>query len=398
MTGNGPLLAALIAFLALIPKSRQLLRDPGNPALRATCGVLASLGVAEVVSWGPVYHAIGQLSGVPNLARYLMHLCALVAAAAVQSLFLHLSDPRTARKRTAHRWLLLAAIAVIMGGVFLVAGFDVEDPQNFADRYAGAPWMREYMVSFLAYLALAMIDIMRMSIRYSRQLPASALRTGLRVLTAGALVGLIYVVHKAGFILLVSLGGPKPWPEGPVSTVLILLGIVLVSAGLVIPSAAKAAVAVRQWPGQYRLYRAMHPLWRALYDLDSTANLTPPRRRPPLSTLGVETYRRVIEILDGLRRHDGYLDPAAGEEAARAAAAAGRSAAEARAAGDAASIAAMVDYIMRTPEASRRPPSPAAAPGFMDEPDIDASVRHLAAVSRLFPAALAQQKAHDHAH
>ncbi|MBG0564968.1 MAB_1171c family putative transporter [Actinoplanes aureus] len=397
MSDYTPLLAGTVAFAALVPKTTQLLRDPGNPALRATCGVLASLGAAQVISCGPVYHVIGQVSGVPNLGRYLIHLCALIAAAAVQSLFLHLGDPATARRRAAHRWLLLALAAAIMGAAVVVADFSVEDAENFADRYAGAPWMREYMISFLAYLALAMVDIMRMSIRYARQLPASALRLGLRLLSAGALVGLVYVVHKAVFILVISLGGALAWSEGPVSQALIGLGIILVSAGLVIPSIVRAANALRQWPGQYRLYRAMYPLWRALHDLDSAATLHKPRRRPPLSTLGVETYRRVIEILDGLRRHDGYLDPAAGEQAAGAAIAAGRTPEEARAAGDAASIAAMIDYLSRTPQASRRPPRPSTALAVPEEPDLDASVRHLAAVSRLLPAALAQLEAHDDA-
>ncbi|WP_328459305.1 hypothetical protein OHA21_26755 [Actinoplanes sp. NBC_00393] len=390
MSDYTPLLAGAVAFAALIPKTTQLLRDPRNPGLRATCGVLASLGVAQVISCKPVYHAIGQLSGVPNLGRYVIHLCALIAAAAVQSLFLHLGDPATARRRAAHRWLLLAVVAAVMGAVFLIADFAVEDAEHFADRYAGAPWMREYMISFLAYLALAMVDIMRMSLRYSRQLPASALRAGLRLLSTGALVGLIYVVHKGFFILVVSLGGAVPWSERPVSRALIGLGITLVSVGLVLPTIVRTAGALRQWPGQYRRYRAMYPLWRALHDLDSGATLHPPRRRPPLTTLGVETYRRVIEILDGLRSHDGYLDPSAGASAAAAAIAAGQTPASARAAGDAASIAAMLNYLTGTPPERRRPPTSSAGLPLLDDSDLDASVQHLAAVSRLLPAALAR--------
>ena len=385
MSDQTPLIAACIAFTALTPKTVQLVRDPHNPALRATCGVLASLGVAELVSWYPSYHAIGQLTGVPNLARYLMHLCALVAAAVVQSLFLHLSDPATARVRARWRWLILAVVAVVMGVAFQLADFAVEDSEHFADRYATAPYMREYMLGFLAYLALAMVDIMRMSLRYSRQLPPSALRLGLRILALGALDGLVYVIHKSTFILITNHGIDLPWPEGPATQILILLGIALVSSGLVIPSVAKSFTTIRQWPGLYRLHRDMFPLWQALYALDSSVNLNPPSRRPPLATLHVEMYRRIIEILDGIRQHSAYLDPAASRAAAGAAREAGLPPQEVRAIGDAASIAAMVDYVSTTPPHERVPTAATEADTLVlaEEDDVEAALR-LAAISRAY--------------
>ncbi|BCJ56251.1 hypothetical protein Asp14428_77260 [Actinoplanes sp. NBRC 14428] len=397
MSDPVPLVAAAIAFLALAPKTVQLVRDPRNPALRATCGVLGSLGLAQIVAWQPSYHAIGQLTGVPNLARYLMHLCALVAAAVVQSLFLHLNDPATARTRARWRWLLLAVVAVVMGISFHLADFAVEDARTFADRYATAPYMREYMLGFLAYLALAMVDIMRMSLRYSRRLPPSALRFGLRVLALGALDGLLYVIHKTTFILVAARGVDVPWPEAPTAQFLISLGIALVSSGLVIPSVAKVLVAARQWPGSYRLYRDMLPLWQALYALDNSVNLNPPGRRPPLSTLDIEMYRRIIEILDSIREHSAYLDRDASEAASRAALEAGLPPGEARAIGDAAAIAAMIDYVSRTAPADRVPAAGGDADTLVlaEEHDTEAA-RRLAAISRAFagsPIVRAQREA-----
>lgn len=402
MIDYSPLFAALIAFAVLTPKTIQLIRDPHSPALRCACGVLGSLGIAELISWYPLYHAIGQVSGVPNLARYLMHLCALVAAAAVQALFLHLSDPATARVRTRWRWLILGVVAVIMAVAFHLAAFDIEDVEHFSDRYAAAPYMREYMMGFLAYLALAMIDIMRMSVRYSRQLPPSALRLGLRVLALGALDGLIYVIHKATFILATSWGMDLPWSERPATRVLIVVGIALVSSGLVIPSAAKALDAAREWPARYRLYRDMQPLWQALYSLDHSMNLTPPTRRLPLTTLPVDLYRRMIEILDGIREHGAYLDPAAAEAATRAAHDEDLPAGEVRAVGDAASIAAMIDYVTATAPAARV--STVAddddSLALAEEHDLDAA-RRLAAISRAYatsPIVAAQRNSRLPAH
>lgn len=381
------LVAALVAFLALAPKAVQLGRDPRNPALRATCGVLAALGVAEVVNWHPTYHALGVLTGQPNIARYLIHLCALVAAASIQSLFLHLSDPATARASARIRWLILVVVAAAMGVVFFLADFDVEDVDHFADRYGSAPWMREYMLAFLAYLTLAMADIMRMSLRYSRRLPASALRLGLRVLTAGALVGLAFCLHKAAFLIVTTTGGTVPWSEGSVSGVLIVLGILLVAAGLVIPSAAKAGTAVREWPGRYRVHRDLLPLWQAVHDLDPGFTLHPPRRLPPPSTIEVDTYRRVIEILDGLRQFAGHLDPAAAE---------GHRLPEAA---DAAVITTMIRYVRSTPPAQRRTPSgPGALSSlsFTEDEDIDVLARHLAAVSRRLAAPAEEKRVAQH--
>jgi hypothetical protein len=166
------LITGLIALLALVFKARQLARDPRNPALWSICGTLGGLGVAVIIGWRPLYLQIDESTGIPNLARYLMHAVALVAAASVQTLFLYLGDPGKAPRRARLRWLTLAAAVAIMGLEFLYGGFDIEAPDDFATRFAGDSSLARYMLVYTAYLALSMTDILRMSIRYERQLPA----------------------------------------------------------------------------------------------------------------------------------------------------------------------------------------------------------------------------------
>lgn len=348
-------IAALAAFAALSLKLVQLWRDPHNPALRAICGVLGALGVSVLVGWSPCYLAIDEFTGIANLARYVMHGSALAAAASIQTLFLYLGDPDKAPRRSQWRWAALLCVLVIMAVSFSRAGFSVEAPDDFADRYADSPQLAEYMLAYLGYVGLAMIDVFRMSVRYSRKLPKSLLRFGIRLLVVGSVVGLGYVIHKLAFVVAGRLKLELPWAEGQVSKLLILSGIAFVAGGLVIPSVGSYVVDVRHWPHRYQLYRDLYPLWEAIYSVNKAVNLHPPRRRPTIRLMNHALYRRVIEIRDGIRELSPYIDPAITQTAAQAAADIGIAPQEARAIGDAAGIAAMLDYVRATPPAARTP-------------------------------------------
>ncbi|MEV0732261.1 MAB_1171c family putative transporter [Polymorphospora sp. NPDC050346] len=348
-------IAAAIAAGALVLKATQLWRDPRNPALRAACGVLAGLVIGMLAGWDPLYHAFNAAIGVPNIARYVQHAGALVAAAAVQSLYLHLGDPEKAPRRARWRWAILAAVLIVMAIAFERASLDVERADDFAENYATAPHFSTYMLVYLAYLALAMIDIFRMSVRYGRRLPPSLLRLGIRLLAVGSVVGLLYVVHKGLFVGLTRAGVELPWAEQPVSRVLIVAGIILVASGLITPSIGTALTNLRHWWPRYRLYRRLQPLWEAIYRVNKEISLHPLPALPTPGQVNTALYRRVIEIRDGLRDLGPYLDPAIADAARHTAMAQGIEEQQACIIADAATIASMIDYVSTTPPESRTP-------------------------------------------
>ncbi|SDT74566.1 MAB_1171c family putative transporter [Actinoplanes derwentensis] len=378
--------AFLVAFICLAQKLMQLRRDPRNPSLRHICVMLAALSAAVLINWEPIYTAIDRVLLVPNVARYLMHILALVAAASIQSVFLHLNSPDRAFRRVACRWVILGFALILMGIAFSTGNFDVEAPRDFAERYATNPAIRYYMLGYLAYLALAMTDILRMSMRYARQLEPSPLRLGIRLLTAGSGVGLAYVLQKAAYIVIMINSNSPPWREDITSLYLTVLGIVLVAAGVSVAPITRFTLDTWRWPRRYRLHRQLEPLWQAILDVNADMNLTPPRRLPLPGQIDLELYRRVIEIRDGIGDLNRYTDAGIGAKAAARAEREQLTTESIRAVSDAAAIAHAITYMATTPT-SQRQPVPAERTHIIDQSaadDHETDARWLAKVTQAY--------------
>ncbi|MEH0929739.1 MAB_1171c family putative transporter [Micromonospora sp. CPCC 205558] len=382
----GHIVTAVLAMAAFLIKLGALRRDPDDPKIQASVAICLGCAVAVIVGWAPVYAAVDQATGIPNVTKILENGSVLVVAAAVQILFLYLGDPEKAPRRLRVRLVLLTAVLCLMVAMFAAADVPVSEPLHFAERYAELPEIGVYMLGYLICLAVAIGDILRMSIRYAK-FAERRLRVSMRLLAIGATFGAGYVVHKGLFIALKLRGIDPPWSEPIVSQALITLALPLVCISLVFSSAWKFADAVRALPRRRRLYRRLHPLWYVLFQATPTIALDPPRRperaRGVLLSAGQHLYRRCVEIADGLQAL-GPLDAGVIAEAKRSAAGAGYSFDRAAAAGEAAAILA----------AMRRLNSPAKArPELQDEPglepqeslvlhpDVEADAQRLALVS-----------------
>ncbi|GAA1844648.1 GOLPH3/VPS74 family protein [Asanoa iriomotensis] len=381
MTGTADLLVAAFVLVVLVHKGTHLCRDPGNPAVRAMNLTLLCLMAAVVVGWDPVYVLVDQAAGVPNLARYLTHSFGLVAAAAIQTMFLFLANPATAVARSRRRWALLMLTLVVMGVTFSGGDFTIEDPDDFTLRYAYEPQLLVYMVAFLGYCALGTADVLRMSVRYSRLVSARHLRVGIGLLAVGVAGGIVFGVHKLAFIVLRASGVDVGWSEPSISRALVLFAVVATTAGLAVPSLGPYLADAVGWPRQYRLYRDLEPLWKAIYRVSQSAVLNPPLRRPSVADMRLQIDRRVIEIHDGLRELSPYLDPAVAERATGAALRDGAPVEHARAVGQAASVAAAIARMTAVSAGS----APATErTGQVALVDFDANAAGLASVSRAY--------------
>ncbi|MEH0970540.1 MAB_1171c family putative transporter [Micromonospora sp. CPCC 205546] len=336
----GHVVAALVAAVALAVKLRALRRDPANPRILASAAICLGMGVAVTAGWAPVHSLIDRASGVPNLAKLVEHGSALLAAAAIQFLFLHLGDPGRARRLMARRLGFLAVAFAVMIAMFARAGFAESEPLHFAERYGGLPEVGVYMLAFLTCLGVTVVDILRVSAGYARYAGAR-LRASMRLLSAGAAFGAGFVAHKALFICLKLAGVAPPWPEPVATQTLITMSVSLIGASFVLATVRKAADGVRAWPRRNATHRELHALWYLLYRAVPTIALHPPLR-PEVDSRwawrpGERLYRRCVEIGDGLRAlgpPDGSVAHAARERAV----AAGWSRERAAAAGEAAAI------------------------------------------------------------
>ncbi|TDB69970.1 MAB_1171c family putative transporter [Micromonospora sp. KC721] len=378
----GHVTAALVATVALVIKLAALRRDPSNRKIQASVAICAGLGIAVTAGWAPVHSWIDRVAGVPNLAKVVEHGSALLTATAIQSLFLYLGGPVRARRLMRRRLVLLAVVATVMIGMFRVADLPESEPLHFAQRYGHLPQVSVYMLAFLSYLGVTVVDILRMSHAYARYASAR-LRTTLRLLSAGAAFGAGFVAHKALFIALRLAEVDPPWPEPVVTQTLVSLSVVLICSSFVLAALWKTVDGVRAWPRRSTLYRDLHPLWYLLYKAVPTIALHRPRHPHRDSwwvwDTGQQLYRRCVEIGDGLREL-GPRDPEVAGVARRRAVEAGWDEARASAAGDAAAI-------LVAARASRRPASDGGDPGLEPQPstmiqaDVEAEARRLALIS-----------------
>lgn len=123
LVAAGHLVALLVAAVALVVKLGALRRDPSNPKILASVAICLGCGIAVTMGWAPVHGLIDRVSGVPNLAKPIEHGSALVAATAIQFLFLHLGGPRRARRLMRWRLVFFAVVLTVMIAMFWAADF-----------------------------------------------------------------------------------------------------------------------------------------------------------------------------------------------------------------------------------------------------------------------------------
>ena len=290
-------------------------RRPGDRRLRASWFATLSFAAAATVLLPPVYGAINRLAGVPNLARLLGNGLVLVAAWHNQAFLFSLNYPDAAARQRARRagWVLLGALALLFALFALAAA--PEEAWDFTGRYAAAPYVLEYRLVYLAYLGLALVDVVRLAWRYAGLASRPALDLGLRLVAVGGAVGLAYVVHECLYAASRRLGTVYLLPDPSRATEwLIAVAVLLLVVGSTMPAwGARVGIpALYDWAWHYRAYQRLYPLWLALYRAAPEIALFPARSRlaDRLRVWDVHLHlrRRVVEICDGRLLLRPFLD------------------------------------------------------------------------------------------
>jgi hypothetical protein len=267
------------------------------------------------------YLVLGNLTGIPNVARPLGHFSMLVVVWATWGLMLSLSNPNSQWKSPWRTWWMLATMAA-MTVTFVLADIP-ENTVHFASGYGGTPWVLEYWLVYISYLLPAYGVLFRLTRRYARLSGRRSLRVGLHVITVGIVISAIYHVHKAYYFAALRFHWDYPVAlRTPLDKYATVISMVLVLGGLTLPSWTWRVVT---WLRQYRTYHRLGPLWRSLHAANPEIALSTtgfieshlPR------DLGLRLYRRVIEIRDGRLALNPYLDPEVATRARGEAATAG---------------------------------------------------------------------------
>lgn len=296
---SGLAVVAFVTWLAALYKLPRGRRT--GPADWALAGTLAALALGLTLKVPAVYKAVDSASGRTNLAQLPKDVSAVLSAFGTQVILLYLvHGAADAGARVRRRALIVAAAVLVMAVGFLLAVTGAEDPQ-FARQHAASSGLVEFFVVYLAYLAFAFADIVRLCTRFARLAGERLLATGLRLIAAGGAFGIAYVV-ASGLSLLAIARGRQSQGEGfnSASESLIILATLLVVVGSTMPSwGPRLGLQPRASTRSARAQLAqLEPLWLGLTAAvpDVVLDAAPGQRGR--AGLQERLYRRVIEIED----------------------------------------------------------------------------------------------------
>lgn len=295
-----------LSWVVVVYKLPALRRNPGDVARRYYWLTLLLIALSLTVLLPNTYLMIDKLSGVPNLARLLGDALALTTSWAAQALLFHLIYPHSEATHRARTIGLILGMALLLMAVCFALAPLPDEALDFTGRYQHTPLVFEYRLVFLASLGMGMGNAARLFWRYGGLAGKPTLRFGLRLCSAAAALGLVYVANEVVRSATARLQILDPMPNpGLVSQVLLATFIAVGLVGATVSAWGPRLGLDRgaRWLGHYRSLQRLYPLWLPLYQIKPDIALDPPPSRlaDRLSwrRVSFRLYRRVVEIRDG---------------------------------------------------------------------------------------------------
>ncbi|MEV8531813.1 MAB_1171c family putative transporter [Streptomyces sp. NPDC051211] len=301
-------IAALSSYAALVYRLCQGRRSWKDSAYRTLITTL--LFQCLTFTMGAVAMRSDSFLGVGNLAILAMHLAAVAFCITAQIILLRWAAAGEEAVRKTRFWVITGcALGVLLTALFFLADGPVRAPLDFDG--SGEPLLLLYLLAFIASQAVPCITIFRQCGTYVRMADNASLRQALRMLSAAAVILLLYSLVRTVNVLTIAAGiDIAVWKEAA-AAVLNAVGIVVLSLSLTMPSWGPAAARLREWIRAYRSYRALYPLWRDLYESSPGIALELPGTS--VRDLDYRLHRRVVEIRDGWRDLRPYIERTTGE-------------------------------------------------------------------------------------
>jgi len=312
---------AAAAFVAAGSKARGLRGSGSPPGLGSTCLLLVTVGMALVLISDGAQRAENAV--YPNLGRLLSNLCTTVAAFTILAYLLSVTCPQGEARVRIRRWLV-----VLLAAVSAMTGLFVSSPLppvigDFGPLYHDRPALVGYILIFVVFMGWAFTGLLVITVRYAGPAARPALSAGLRIVTVGCVLVIVYLVEKTVMVvtqwlrldpLVPGHDQPCPSPLHPPGCVfsvgLPVLAALAITIGMTLPAWGPSAAAPVRWLRYWRTYRRLDPLWRAL--AAEMPQIVLPRNGPDRFSYRYGVHRRVIEIRDGLLLLGPYRAPGAG--------------------------------------------------------------------------------------
>ncbi|WP_197370517.1 MAB_1171c family putative transporter, partial [Streptomyces clavuligerus] len=265
-----------------------------------------SMAVLAPATMDAVDRALPRHSELAHLLGRELEMAALALLPAVVGR-LAPRGPWEARQRT--HLAVSAAVLTAAPVLFLLSGADLTAGRIVADGRGGYA-LAGFGLLFAAFSLWCLWGLAARVHRHARTLPPGPLRTGLRLIVAGAATGALWALWGLTGVANVLLHQGQGAGQDPVALLLGTACLLISASGVTAARWAPAASAVRRWRRCVRGYRALEPLWSPLAEaVPRNAPTAPPGRVMLLRDAELALYRRVIEIRDGYLELRPYLPP-----------------------------------------------------------------------------------------
>ncbi|WP_431782467.1 MAB_1171c family putative transporter [Streptomyces chumphonensis] len=313
MTSALAYLPTVLALAVGAYEFRQYRTSASPAAARALCLFALAMGAATALLAPPTRVALAELpvhSPWPGVLGYLVGrelemLALFFLVRAVFALELPGPGPSRTRHRTHRRHLRLTAAALALCTVTFLLGRARSTGEHVSAQGSGRIAVAAFDTVFTLYSLWCLCVFVLVVHRHARGLGRGALRTGLRLIVAGGLVGLLWAGWGFTSVAGMLARGQQSAGQDPVAVWLSSTCLLLGGLGATAASWRPLTARPVRWLRAYQDHLMLRPLWAALRAvLPEDAVLAGPRRGVMFAR-----YRRVIEIRDGYLALRPYLHP-----------------------------------------------------------------------------------------
>jgi hypothetical protein len=224
----------------------------------------------------------------------------VIATLATQLLLLSLRSGRPTARAIAIRTISSATVLAVM------ATIDALGPSSAAEAV--------YRVAFHGYLCVALIETLRLVVRYSRTFDDTGRRMNLVLIGWGSAVGLIYSASRLLYVLVDLTITPAPTAIHTAGSAAALIGSSGIALGILAPRSIRSA---QRWRDAVRTSRRLDRLWRDL--VAAFPDIALPTKPPTtVERAELRQHRRLLEVAEGLARAHIAAPAAAADSLAQA--------------------------------------------------------------------------------
>lgn len=293
-------------------KLLALRRDP-TPTLALTAAMFLTASPVYILASPVGYRAVGEALDQPSFATLPVYLGILACFAYTHIItFLvdqELQEESGAMRRIITTWTVVyVTAAILMTALFSMADLSQPaDPLEFNTHFASDPWALGFLAVFLLTFGCGTLNTFW---RCRRLVPEDPqLRHSLKVFGVAMWFVFGYIVLNVPAIVFAAFGNHSLDTVALWGNVTGVTGFLSMCYGL-------SGSAVGHWLRERHDIKSLQPLWDLVVggvDEELAFSARNARSTLHVSNVTFNLHRRVIEILDGIRRLRGWVAPGAAE-------------------------------------------------------------------------------------